>query len=120
MTGIADAQDNGLPEAKGNVTGYTSVAVALSDLEKRPGVVVSNRQGWVIIEDKQRGSVWSFSAQADPSYPSAVRRTISTEGGAVYVHSDILCEASKTACDDLVRRFGQLDQQMRAALGGGN
>jgi hypothetical protein len=116
---IANAQSQPpIPEASGNVIGYSTVSDALHSLKKRSDVSISQQRGWTVIEDEKDHSVWSFPPPSDPSYPSAIRRSVTNENGAAYVHSDIHCEASKAACDNLVRQFEELDHQMRSALSG--
>jgi hypothetical protein len=39
--------------------------------------------------------------------------------GAVVVQMDVLCSASKTACDDLVRAFERMNDEARRQLQGG-
>jgi hypothetical protein len=40
-------------------------------------------------------------------------------GGAIKVQMDVLCGASKTACDDLVRAFERMNDEVKAQLQGG-
>ena len=116
---LASAQDQApIPEVSGNVIGYATVAEALADLKKRTDLTVAQQRGWTVISDEKNHVVWSFPSRSDPAYPSAVRRSIKNENGAAYVNSDILCESTKAACDNLVRQFNELDAQMREALRG--
>lgn len=118
-----------LPEAKANTIGYPTVAAALTALKARKDVAISIRDGWTVITDPPNALagapppppwiIWSFAPQGGAAYPAAVKRTI-TKGpdGAYYLDMAVLCEASKEACDDLVRTFEALNDQMKRQLGG--
>jgi hypothetical protein len=121
MAGLAGpvvAQDSQpLPEAGRSTIGYPSVAAALTDLKAQPDAQVSTQGGWTIIAQSDPQALWSFPAREHPAYPSAVRRRITTGAdGGLYVAMDVHCEASKAACDDLVRSFQALNQQMIASM----
>ena len=100
-------------EAKQSTIGYATVADALASLQTNPKVQVSVQSGWIIASDKESKTQWSFSPKSDLSYPSAVKRIVEERNGTVFVHMDVLCEASKSACDNLVRKFQQLNESMR-------
>jgi hypothetical protein len=77
-------------------------------------VKFSTQRGWTVATDDASATIWSFPPAGDPAYPSAVKRQIvATPGGGSTVQTDVLCEASKQACDDLVRSFDQLNHQVR-------
>ena len=105
-----------LPEAKQSTIGYSSVAEALAALQAKPKIQVSVQNGWTIATDKENKTLWSFSPKSDPSYPSAVKRIVEERNDTVFVHMDVLCEASKSACDNLVRQFQQLNERMRESM----
>ena len=102
-----------LPEAKQPTIGYATVEEALASLQTNPKIQVSVQGGWTIASDKENKTLWSFSPKGDPSYPSAVKRVVEERDDTVFVHMDVLCEASKSACDNLVRQFQQLNERMR-------
>jgi hypothetical protein len=104
-----------LPEARESTIGYPNVAAALAGLHARPGVVFSTKDGWTVASDQAASAVWSFAPPGHPAYSAAVKRSVVEENGAVRVKMEVLCEASKAACDDLVRTFEQLDAQIGAA-----
>lgn len=95
---------------------YPSVAVARENLSSRRDVTISNQAGWTIVEDASSSILWSFAPRSDPSYPSVVKRQVVTEDRHVVVRMNVLCEASKAACDNLVRQFNDLNAQMIASL----
>ncbi|HWE45190.1 MAG TPA: DUF4019 domain-containing protein [Caulobacteraceae bacterium] len=105
-----------LPEAKQSTIGYPNVDAALKDLHARPGVVISTDHGWTIATDEATRTFWSFPPPGHPAYPAAVKRWLVDDNGAVVLKMEILCQASKAACDDLVRSFQQLNAQMSASM----
>jgi len=108
-----------LPEQPDSTIGYPTVAAALDDLRNRPGVAISVQNGWTVASDPGTSSIWSFPPQGHAAYPAAVKRQVVKEGNAVTIQMKILCQASKAACDDLVRAFQQLNarasQELRTA-----
>lgn len=94
--------------------GYTSVQNALEGLKKKPGVEIREHSGWTIISEKggKEMALWSFAPRSDPAYPAVARRYVFEKDGGVYVDMDVLCEASKAACDHFVEQFSLLNDQM--------
>lgn len=116
LSAVAHAQTPApLPEQRGSFD-YPSVAAALRDLRSRPDVAVSVQQGWTVVEEPSAATLWSFAPEGDPSYPSVVKRALANENGEVRLHMSIKCEASKAACDNLVRQFNDLNAQMINSL----
>jgi hypothetical protein len=107
-----------LPEVDKPTTGYSSVSKALVALRARSGVQFSEQGGWLIAADSTGPTIWSFPPKGHPAYPSAVKRQVENRSDGAYVNMSVQCEASKEACDDLVRSFEVLNQQMAAALKG--
>jgi len=116
---LAYAQPNQpVPEADKPTIGYSSVAEALLALKARRDVKFSTQGGWTIVTDASSATLWSFPPASHPAYPSAVRRQIENRPDGAYVHMSVQCEASKSACDDLVRSFQALNEQMAQYLKG--
>jgi hypothetical protein len=107
-----------LPETQEASIGYPTVAAALSDLRSKRGVVITTQNGWIIANDSAATTIWSFAPTGNPAYPSAVKRQIEDRDGSAYVKMSVHCEASKSACDDLVRSFQALNAQMAQSLKG--
>ncbi len=105
-----------LPEANGDTIGYPTVDAALSALHAQPGVVFTVQNGWTIATDDATRTLWSFPPPGNPAYPSAVKRQIVEENGAVHMLMAVQCQATKEACDDLVRSFEQLNAEMTARI----
>jgi hypothetical protein len=109
-----------LAEQPNSSIGYATVAAALTDLRSRRGVVFSARNGYTVATDDASHTIWVFTSEGQPAYPAAVKRAIVTDSrGGTSVEMNVLCEASKAACDDLVRTFEALDARMAAELRGG-
>ena len=91
--------------------GYPSVAAALEDLRSKPEIHFSEQNGWVIADDREHFSVWTFAPEGDPSYPSVVKRTAVQQGKGVSMNMRVLCESTIRACDKLVADFNALNDR---------
>jgi hypothetical protein len=78
---------------------------ALAALHSKAGVVFTSHDGWTIAEDDATQTTWSFPPPGHPAYPAAVKRQVIEKDGAASIEMNVLCLATKTACDDLVRSF---------------
>ncbi|GLQ48349.1 hypothetical protein GCM10007862_34000 [Dyella lipolytica] len=111
--GLASAQ--ALPEQPADI-GYPTPAAALSALRAKPGVVVTERPGWTVAEDKSEKAIWTIAEPGNPAYPAAIKRYLSNEGDGVHLEMKVLCGASKEACDNMVRQFQQLNSNVVNAV----
>lgn len=114
LVGCAHTAPQPLPESKSNDVGYPDVESArrallgMSDARS-----YTTPDGWFVVERPAQYQLWTFTPATDPANPAVVKRTITTHGdGKVYIEMSVLCGASKEACDDLVRRFQALNQQI--------
>jgi hypothetical protein len=105
-----------LAEQPGSSVGYPTVVAALRGVRSRPGVEFSSQAGWTVASDNASATLWSFAPAGDPAYPAVVKRQIVPEGGGSSLKMDILCESTKAACDNLVREFQKLNEQMLGSL----
>jgi hypothetical protein len=103
-------------EARSSTIGYPTVAAALADLRTKPEVEFSEQNGWTIAADKSHFTLWSFAPQGYPAYPSVVKRTAVQTATGSNLKMDVLCEASKSACDQLMLEFQALNQRMQGSL----
>jgi len=108
---LAAGSDNPLPEAPGSDTGYPSPEAALTALRNKPGVSIREENDWFVIQDPEESATWSITAPGNEWHPSAVKRALVERDGAVH-------GASKERCDQLVRVFPDLNEQMTARIGG--
>jgi len=95
---------------------YPTAAAALELLRAKPGVKTSVQSGWTVIEDAATLSLWSFPPKGHPAYPAAIRRRAAQEGNEVVIRMNVLCEASKAACDALVADFEALNGRVRKEM----
>ena len=121
VSGQTEAQTPApIPESPG-AFGYPSVAAAREALRSHSGVVFDVQNGWDIATDDGTRTIWSFAPPDYPAYPAAVKRQLVESGEGVTLEMSVLCQASKEACDDLVREFMQLNEnamnEARAAAG---
>ncbi len=110
-----------LPEQSHSTVGYATPDAALAALHAKPGVEFQVQDGWTIATDPPTNTVWSFPPERDPAYPAVVKADdVPAPRGKIQVQMDVLCGASKTACDDLVRAFERMNDEVKAQLQGGH
>jgi hypothetical protein len=112
----AVAQESPLPEVEHSKIGYNSPAEALAALQSKPNVEFSVQGGWTIAYESASHVIWSFAPKSHASYPSVVKRAVVEKNGAVFLSMDVKCQASKEACDELVREFTHLNEAMRSSM----
>ncbi|MGH8105219.1 MAG: DUF4019 domain-containing protein [Arenimonas sp.] len=108
-----------LQESKSTDIGYKSVEEARAALKSDPENTVQTESGWMIIRQPKANAMWSFTPVGHPSYPSVVKRFPVEKDGEIVLNMSVICEAKKTACDQLVRDFQELNAQMLNALSKG-
>ena len=96
LSSVADAQGS---------FSYPDTASALAALKAKPGVQFRQQDGWTIATDEADMSIWSFTPPGSPAYPAAVRRRIIRKDGVGRVELSGVCEASKDACNALMKGF---------------
>jgi Protein of unknown function (DUF4019) len=108
--------DEPLQEAPDSTIGYPTVAAALQDLRSRPEVAMGTADGWVTANEAAANTYWSFPPAGHPAYPAAVKRQVVQQHDGTELQMTVLCRASKTACDNLVRSFEELNAATIADL----
>lgn len=106
---LASSGQSALPEASAPTIEYESVAAARQALERKAGVVFTTESGWDIATDEAALTIWSFSPSDYPAHPAVVKRQVVEDGGQVSITMSVHCEASKSACDELVRTFSRMN-----------
>ena len=104
-----------IPESRAQL-GYATPAQAMTALRARPDVRFTEQRGWTVAEDRANQAVWSFVPPGHPAYPAVVRRQIVQRNGSLLAVTQVLCGATKPACDTLVREFQQSNQAIRQSL----
>jgi hypothetical protein len=95
---------------------YPSPGAAYRALRANPAVNFRTQDGWVIANDQSHHVTWTFSPQGDPAFPSVVKRRLVDKDGQLSLDTSVLCGAGKETCDDFVRRFQGLDDEMVRAV----
>jgi hypothetical protein len=127
---LATGQDSGqvpasgpIPEAGHSTIGYRNVAEALEALRKKPGVTITESNGWIVVDESESGqserALWSFSPSTYPAYPAVAKRTVHEKDGKVWIELAVECEATKEACDQMVREFQDLNERAMQSSGSG-
>jgi hypothetical protein len=114
VTPMGDA----VSEPRGGV-GYSSVVEALEAVKARPGIkiAITKPDSWVIANEENGNVIWSFSPSTYAGYPAVVRREIKVNPqGNVFIEMKVLCQASKLACDALVKDFVALNEGVRESV----
>jgi hypothetical protein len=102
-----------LEEAEGDVIGFQNVDTARSALTARQGTKTQLMEdGWVVIHDSSDRSIWSFTPAEHPAHPAVVKRYVYEENGHVMLGMKALCQAGKSACDQLIRQFQEMNEQL--------
>ncbi|MGH8502515.1 MAG: molecular chaperone DnaJ [Gammaproteobacteria bacterium] len=117
------APPSGEPIAQGSERkskiGYASVAAALHSVQMQQGMKIGRQDGWIIASDNKEHVIWSFTPDAHPAHPSAVKRRVFEKNGEVYIDMQVLCEANAASCDRLIDQFDELNDRMREQLRSG-
>ena len=92
---------------------YSSVADALAALKTRDDVSIEVSEGWTTITEADGLTIWSFTPSSHPAHPSVAKRVLFEDQGGWQIKMNILCEADEAACDQFVRDFETLNEQMR-------
>lgn len=103
---------------EGRGVGYPTVAAALEALRGRTDVSISVQGGWTIVDDRSTNTLWSFTPSVHPAHPAAVKRTLVSRDGALFIDMAALCEATKAACDRLMTEFKELNERMSQSMRG--
>jgi hypothetical protein len=76
-------------------------------------VIVEVSQGWTTVTEADGLTIWSFTPSGHPAHPAAAKRVLFKDQEGWQIKMDILCEADKAACDQFVKDFEALNEQMR-------
>jgi len=95
---------------------FSSVAEALAGLKTRDNVSIEVSQGWTIVTEADGLTTWSFTPSNHPAHPAVAKRVLYEDQDGWHIKMDILCEAEKAACDQFVKDFDALNEQMRQAI----
>jgi hypothetical protein len=98
--------------------GYKTVNEALAALKASPGanITVTKPDGWIIANEREKDTQWSFTPEGHYAHPSVVKRIIKQDGRGVYIEMSALCEGTKSNCDKLLAEFEQLNERIRESV----
>lgn len=116
VASLALAQRAPLAESPRNPIEYASPGAALEALRADSTIRFETHEGWVVAHDEAKKAVWTFAPKGDPAYPAVVKRSLVEHDGQVMIATAIQCGASKAVCDDFVRKFIRLNQEMARAV----
>ena len=114
-TPASPATESPIPEQTSSL-GYSSVAEALADLKTKDTVSVEVSQGWTIVTEADGLTTWSFTPSNHPAHPAVAKRVLFEGQDGWQIQMDVLCEAEKASCDQFVKDFEILNEQMRQAI----
>ena len=116
VASLALAQRAPLAESPRNPIEYASPGAALEALRADSAIRFETHEGWVVAHDEAKKAIWTFAPKGDPAYPAVVKRSLVEHDGQVMIATAIQCGASKVVCDDFVRKFIRLNQEMARAV----
>jgi hypothetical protein len=96
--------------------GYPTVDAALAALMARKDVLVTQKDGWTIVQDDANRTLWSFTPPGHPAYPAVVKRALVNKEGGTAIELNALCQADKATCDKLIEDFRTLDDKVRQSV----
>ena len=116
-SGLVTAQPyRPVPEQPQSDIGYANPKDAEAALRVKPGVTVSEKDGWFVFVDTTERTVWTIAMPSNRAYPTAVKRSVVKSDQGSSLNMKVQCGASKEVCDDVVRSFNSLnDRTIEAA-----
>lgn len=91
---------------------YSSVAEAFVDLETREDVAVVVREGWTLIIEADGYTTWTFTPPDHAANPTVAKRTLYQDQNGWHIAMKVQCEAEQAACDDFIRQFTVINNEM--------
>lgn len=100
--------------------GFETVEQVFDAMEADQNAARTDYGGWIIYNIANQGSytLWSITPEDHPANPSAIRRDVVSKDGEVYIQMKALCQAEKTACDDLIAEFRQINADIKRRMKG--
>jgi hypothetical protein len=90
----------------------------LESLKSNPAAVFRIQNGWTIVnvDNEQEKSIYSFTPESHPAYPSIVKREIVEKDGSIHINMTAKCGATKDICDKLVQQFIALNDKVKQSM----
>ena len=89
------------------------MAETLERLRNDSSITIRVQDGWTIASSDSLRTVWSFTPPDHPAHPSYVERTVVERNGSLLMRTNAKCGAEKSACDQLVQDFIELNDRVR-------
>lgn len=105
-------------KAEESSIGYDTVLDALQSLKENPAADFRDSDGWTVVNLQKDGDriLWTFTPEWHPAHPSAVKREVIERNGEVFIEMNVLCQSTKPECDQLVKEFEQLNDNIRQSM----
>jgi len=109
---LAQAAD--LTPANLESMGTATVAETLAKLKEDAARTFVDQGGWLVGEKRIEGGseLWSFVPEDHEAYPSGVQRLITDGEEGLNIDMNIQCDASEQACDDLIKLFSVMNENL--------
>ena len=91
---------------------------SLANLKNNPDAKFRIDRGWTIVDvnSKHEQSIYSFTPESHPAYPSIVKREIIEIDGSIHIDMSAKCGASKEVCDELIQQFLALNNKISQSM----
>ena len=90
----------------------------LENLKSNPDATFRTNNGWTIIniDNEDEKSIYSFTPDSHPAYPSIVKREIVEKDGSIHIDMTASCGATKEVCDNLIQQFVALNNKVKQSV----
>lgn len=92
--------------------GFPTPAAAFKALKGRKDIPVSVVDGWTIFNERAAKTVWTFTPPDHPAHPAVVKRELVVNPETIDIVMNVLCGATKAACDRLVADFQRSNEEL--------
>jgi hypothetical protein len=96
--------------------GFKAVEETLTSLIATRGarVAPTTSGGWLIVDEPEKDTQWSFAPPEHHAYPMVVRRAVKRDSsGNLYIEMSGLCENEWSNCEDLFEEFKRVNERIR-------
>lgn len=77
---------------------------------------LSPDKNFVAYLNEDRSVIWTFATKKHPSYPSVACRMPEKTGDKIELHTSVICEADRKACDELQDAYRRSDEAMKQSM----
>ena len=111
---VSSSNDLGYQGTNPDTFGHDSLEALVESFKENPKAEISTQHGWTVVavREEKKMDIWSITPKDHFAYPSAVKRSLVEREGSVFIEMEVSCHAEKIQCDELVRQFVELNNQM--------